>query len=1294
MKDKIKIIFLFQEAREVALIKTALEKADVHFDELLINSKKDFLNALKEFQADVILSAQSTKSFTSLQALEILNKKEINIPFILFSEEPNVESIIETMKAGASDFINSNQPEKIPEAIRSACKKFLENKHRREYIEKLESAETRFRALIENTVDAVVIINTDGRVTYASPSVTRVLGYTEEEALQVSIFDVVHPDDQPMVMNMIPKCIENPGVSLPVMQYRSKHKNGNWLWFEGSITNMLHDPAINGIVDNFHDISLKKTAEQNLKDSEERYRSFFENSLDAILLTVTDGKVLAANPAACKMFQMTEMEICRAGKNGLIATEEKAYSKIMEKRSTTGKIKAELTFRRKDGSYFLGEISSSIFHNFQGANRTSMIIRDISERVKSEEALKVSEERYRFLFEYSTTPKWIFDLETGKILDVNDTAVKHYGYSREELIGMLTNDLKSPEELPRMAEIHHRLKNMEGLIRFGIFTQVKKDGTKIKAEVSGHKCLFKDKPCMVIDSFDVTERENILQQLKDRKEKLKTAQKIAKLGYWKNNLETGELYWSEELFDIGGRDRKSYSPTLENLVDIIHPEDRGNFYKVRKELFEGKDDREIEYRIIMPDGSLKWIHQNGKLIKDEQGKPIIYEGTAQDVTSRKLLELSLEESNLRYQMISKATSDAIWDWDFKKTKAYWGKGFQTMFGYSMKEIKPIYGFWEQNIHPDDREKVLKNIQEAINGTNSNWTMEYRFRKADNSYAYVLDRGFFIRDKSGKAIKLAGGMQDITERKDLEELLDKSNKLARIGSYELNYKTGNLYWNSIAKTIYEVPKDFKPSLEKIRDFYQPDLSQEEVVKAFDNAIENGTSFDVEVRIRTAKGNIRWIRLIGETESVDGKLSKVYGSIQDIDDSKKNEEALRLSNERYDIVTKATNDSIWDWDLVENKVVRPGKTLEGTLGYGSIPPEDVDSFWTAHVNAEDWKRISDNRKALFSDPHENYWEDEYRFLKPDGSNAIIYDRGFIIRDKSGKAIRMIGASRDISKLKESESQLKALNKKLEKRAKELVTSNLELEQFAYVASHDLQEPLRMVTNFLTQIEKRYNDLLDEKGKTYIYFAVDGAKRMRQMILDLLEFSRAGKIDNKLEGVNINLLIKDILELHQKKIEETGAEVIVEELPEVAGSKTGLRQVFQNLISNSLKYSQHKNGIKPIISISSKDASDHWLFEIKDNGIGIDPEYFDKIFVIFQRLHDRSEYTGTGIGLAITKKIIESLDGEIWVKSEYGKGSSFFFTIPKRIVNYPKNNNNHLHSSHDPHYMGFFQHEIPLD
>ena len=228
------------------------------------------------------------------------------------------------------------------------------------------------------------------------------------------------------------------------------------------------------------------------------------------------------------------------------------------------------------------------------------------------------------------------------------------------------------------------------------------------------------------------------------------------------------------------------------------------------------------------------------------------------------------------------------------------------------------------------------------------------------------------------------------------------------------------------------------------------------------------------------------------------------------------------------------------------------------------------------------------------------------------------------------------------------------------KKLSQKNEELEQFSYIASHDLQEPLRMISGFLKQIENKYNDKLDEKGKQYIYFAVDGAQRMHRIILDLLEYSRAGKIEAAKEQVDINNLFIEINILFQRQIKEKGATISCTNLPILFTYRTLIEQVFQNLISNALKYSETVNKLK--ISISSKDIGSHWLFAVEDNGIGIDPEYFKKIFVIFQRLHNKNEYSGTGLGLAICQKVIDYLGGEIWVESNFGKGSIFYFTVLK--------------------------------
>lgn len=241
-----------------------------------------------------------------------------------------------------------------------------------------------------------------------------------------------------------------------------------------------------------------------------------------------------------------------------------------------------------------------------------------------------------------------------------------------------------------------------------------------------------------------------------------------------------------------------------------------------------------------------------------------------------------------------------------------------------------------------------------------------------------------------------------------------------------------------------------------------------------------------------------------------------------------------------------------------------------------------------------------------------------------------------------------------LSERENLMSSLNKTMEK----LQKSNSELEQFAYVASHDLQEPLRMISNFLQLLKKRYEGQLDSDADEFIGFAVDGAKRMQILINDLLAYSRVTSKAEAFENVNLEKVLDEVLFNLEIDIEKNQAIIKREPLPEIHADYSQMVQVFQNLVGNALKY---RSDEKPEISISTKKEHDHWLFAVKDNGIGIESEYFPQIFQIFRRLHTHDEYEGTGIGLAITKRIIEHHQGKISVESEPEKGSTFYFTIP---------------------------------
>lgn len=241
-----------------------------------------------------------------------------------------------------------------------------------------------------------------------------------------------------------------------------------------------------------------------------------------------------------------------------------------------------------------------------------------------------------------------------------------------------------------------------------------------------------------------------------------------------------------------------------------------------------------------------------------------------------------------------------------------------------------------------------------------------------------------------------------------------------------------------------------------------------------------------------------------------------------------------------------------------------------------------------------------------------------------------------------------------------KLKDLNRRLEAHATELATSNSELEQFAYIASHDLQEPLRMVTGFLGQIEKKYATSLDEKGKEYIHFAVDGAVRMRHMIMDLLQYSRLGMKDFNYETFDVTQLIDQIALFNKTLLDENHVMLRYGNLPVISAGKTLIMQVFQNLILNAVKY--RKPDVAPIIELNALEGNDQWEFSVADNGIGIKEDQIEHVFTLFQRLHSREQYSGSGIGLAICKKIVENHGGRVWATSDEGKGSTFYFSIKK--------------------------------
>ncbi|MCL4204549.1 MAG: HAMP domain-containing protein [Pirellulaceae bacterium] len=271
------------------------------------------------------------------------------------------------------------------------------------------------------------------------------------------------------------------------------------------------------------------------------------------------------------------------------------------------------------------------------------------------------------------------------------------------------------------------------------------------------------------------------------------------------------------------------------------------------------------------------------------------------------------------------------------------------------------------------------------------------------------------------------------------------------------------------------------------------------------------------------------------------------------------------------------------------------------------------------------------------------------------------GVLIDEFNAMLTQLQTRDRELAEHREQlEEQVELRTQELSATAKDLARSNTELEQFAYVASHDLQEPLRMVSSYLQLLQRKYQGQLDASADKYIAYAVDGAARMQRMINDLLAYSRVMTRGKAPEPTDCERAWADALANLERRIHESAAVVTHDPLPTVHADASQLIQVFQNLVGNAIKYHGAET---PHVHASAQRQPGQWVFSVRDNGIGIEPQYFERIFVIFQRLHGKEEYSGTGIGLAVCKKIVERHGGKIWVESQYGTGSTFYFTIPDR-------------------------------
>lgn len=380
---------------------------------------------------------------------------------------------------------------------------------------------------------------------------------------------------------------------------------------------------------------------------------------------------------------------------------------------------------------------------------------------------------------------------------------------------------------------------------------------------------------------------------------------------------------------------------------------------------------------------------------------------------------------------------------------------------------------------------------------------------------------------------------------------------------------------------------------------------------------------------------------------GNFVMSRSTVFDITERKRAEEEIKVNERRLNAVMDSAEVGCWELDLANDRAWRSLRH-DQLFGYDSLQPEWGYKIFLAHVVPADLDMVQQTYAGALVSGNIQL---ECRVQWRDGSVHWLAANGRVHRDDQGTPIRMMGVVMNIDARKKMEE-------KLALQTAELARSNQELVLFASVASHDLQEPLRMVASYMELLSQRYRGKLDEKADRWIGFAVSGVVRMKQLINDLLEFSRVGTRGKPFVPTDCAAIVHTVTQNLHQAIQDSSATVICTELPTVRADASQLTQVFQNLIANAIKF---RGSQAPEVHVEAEREEDQWRFAVRDNGIGIDSQFAERIFVIFQRLHSHEEYPGTGIGLALCRKVIERHGGRIWVDSQPGKGATFFFTIP---------------------------------
>ena len=1069
----------------------------------------------------------------------------------------------------------------------------------------------------------------------------------------------VHPDDREYSDNISQAAIRGEKTYDTEFRVVWPDQSVHWLKADGQVFFDDREIPLRMIGVNF-DITEKKHAEQKLNEAVERSSAIIQTSPNAIIVTNLNGIVSLWNEAAENTFGWRKNEVIGL-KNPIIPDDRRDEIQNLRKHIYAGETvkNIETVCIRKD--YLLIHVNFSSSPLLDGNGKVIGIlslVEDITEQKQAREDLKISEARYRNIFEsasigiYRTTPR-------GDIVLANSTLIRLLGYKSFEELAKRNLEKEGFIDENQRKKFRNKI-DSEGQVTGMENVWITKEGRSIIVNENAKAFFDPNGKVMYYEGTieDITQRKQAENALRESEALFSTTFRSSPIPISLSELST-ELWVevNDAFLRVTGYTRSEIiGHSFRDINLWKHIEDRE---KMRQLLLEFGHVINYEVEINKKNGSTGTMLISVEIV-DLSGSPFLLI-MGNEITERKQVEEALHYNEQLLREVGRIAKVGGWEFSPVTGSASWSEEVALIHDLDPKTPASV-NLSISYYAGQSKDKIDLAVRESVELAKP-FDLELEILSAKGVPKWVHTIGNPVVE-NGVVVKVHGSFQDITELKKTEEALRKSEDLfskafhgspspMTIASQNdgLYVAVNNSFLRMIGLPREEVVGKTGDSLNLI-DTGERDKIRAEIKK-------RGSLHNFEVRAKSHSGRILHLLTSIENTELAGEPSTI-ATMLDITERKMAEEALRESEKKFRVLMESIPLPVI-YAKNEGTIIFRNERFLQDFGYSASEISSIEEWWILAYPDTDYRRwVIQSWESAVKNAIERGGDiesEEYQITCRDGSVRTTIVTGIIINDN------ILATFIDISDRKRAEQVITRLNETLEQRVMDrtaqLEEANKELEAFSYSVSHDLRAPLRHINGFVDLLTENYNNLLPEKGKHYLEVIVGASRHMGTLIDDLLQFSRTGRKEMQNTVLDMNLLIKDVLKLINPETLSREIEWHITELPVLKGDRALLQIVWYNLISNAIKFTRDREVAK--ISIGYTNEPKENVFYITDNGAGFDMRYAHKLFGVFQRLHNKSEFEGTGIGLANVRRIISRHGGRTWAESQLNLGATFYFTLP---------------------------------